>query len=268
MSHLEISLLGSFRVTLDDIPLTSFATDKVRALLAFLAVEANWPHRRDTLVDLFWPDRPPAAARNNLRQALFQLRHTLANSQGPMPHLLVAAKEVQFDPTSDYWLDIAEFEPCLSASRDHRSPGQKTLCPACQTRLETAVELYRGDFLAGFSLPDCPCFEMWQLLTQEACHRQALESLCQLVDTYEARQDYDRVSHYACRKIELEPWRESAYRRYMRALALSGQRGEALRQYDICREQLAREMGIEPSPETIRLRQQIRVGVLPGLGQL
>jgi hypothetical protein len=86
-----------------------------------------------------------------------------------------------------------------------------------------------------------------------------------LAGYYEAQRDYAQVSRYARRKIELEPWRESAYRRGMRALALSGQRGEALRQYDICREQLAREMGVEPSAETTRLYQQIRAGALPGL---
>lgn len=50
----------------------------------------------------------------------------------------------------------------------------------------------------------------------------------------------------------------------MRALALGGQPREALRQYEICREQLAREMGVEPSPGTTRLYQQICVGVLSG----
>jgi predicted ATPase/DNA-binding SARP family transcriptional activator len=266
MPHLAISLLGAFRVTLDDVPLTTFATDKVRALLAFLAVEANRPHRRETLIDLLWPERPLDAARNNLRQVLFQLRQTLTGSQGPVTHLLVTAKEVQFDPASDHWLDVAQFESCLATSRAHHPAGQ-ILCPACLARLETAAGLYWGDFLAGFSLPDCPRFEWWQLLTQEACHRQALEVLSLLVNSYEAEQDYDRVSRYACRQIELEPWRESAYRRYMRALALSGQRGEALRQYEICREQLAREMEVEPSAETTWLYQQILAGTLPGLRQ-
>ena len=74
MPHLTIALLGSFRITRDDVPLTTFASDKVRALLAVLAVEANRPHRREALLDLLWPDRPPAAARNNLRQALYQLQ--------------------------------------------------------------------------------------------------------------------------------------------------------------------------------------------------
>jgi DNA-binding SARP family transcriptional activator len=237
MSRLAISLLGSFRVTLDEVPLTTFATDKVRA--------------------------PLVAARNNLRQALFQLRHTLATCPDPAPYLMVTAKDVQFDSTSDHWLDVAEFEACLSTVRTHHPSGQ-TLCPDCLARLETAAALYRGDFLAGFSLPNCPPFEWWQLLTQEACHRQAMEALFLLVNTYEAQQDYERVCQYTCRKIELDPWRESAYRRYMRALALSGQRGEALHQYKICRQRLAREMGIEPSPETTRLYQQIRAGALPG----
>jgi DNA-binding SARP family transcriptional activator/predicted ATPase len=266
MSHLAIALLGSFRVTLDDVPLTSFATDKGRALLAFLAVEANRPHRREALIDLLWPDHSPVAARNNLRQTLFQLRHTLATCPGPAPHLFVTAKEIQFDPASDHWLDVAQFETCLSASRTHHPSGQ-VLCPDCLARLETAAALYRGDFLSGFSLSHCPRFEWWQLLTQEACHRQALEALSMLVNSYDAKQDYGRVSRYACRQVELEPWRESAYRRCMRALALNGQRGEALRQYDICREQLAREMGVEPSAETTRLYQQIRARALPGLPQ-
>jgi DNA-binding SARP family transcriptional activator len=265
MSHLAISLLGSFRVTLDELPLTTFATDKVRALLAFLVVEADRPHRRETLMDLLWPDRSETAARNNLRQALYQLRKTLADSKSEAPHLLVSAKEIGFDPTSDYWLDMVEHERCLSVVRARLRQGQG-LCADCLGRLETAVELYWGDFLAGFSLPDCPRFGWWQLTMQEACHRQAMGALSALVDVYEAQQEYERVSDYALRKIELEPWRESAYRHYMRALAFSGQRGEALHQYDVCRKRLAEEMRIEPSAETTWLYQQIRAGALPGHG--
>ena len=265
MSHLAISLLGSFRVTLDELPLTTFATDKVRALLAFLVVEADGFHRRETLMGLLWPDRPQAAARNSLRQALYQLRQTLGDSKNTAPHLLVSAKEIRFDPASDYWLDVAEIETCLSVARTHLLQSQG-LCPDCLSRLEMAVELYRGDFLAGFSLPDCPRFGWWQVAIQEACHRQAIDALSELVNAYEAQQEYDQVSHYAVRKIELEPWRESAYRHYMRALAFSGQRGEALHQYDICRKRLAEEMRIEPSAETTWLYQQIRAGALPGHG--
>ena len=74
MARLAISLLGSFQVMLDGEPLTAFETDKARSLLAYLAVEARRPHRRESLGALLWPERAEAAARNNLRQTLFRLR--------------------------------------------------------------------------------------------------------------------------------------------------------------------------------------------------
>jgi DNA-binding SARP family transcriptional activator len=202
--YLTIYLFGSFRVMLDDLPLLTFATDKTRALLAYLAVEAGQPCRRQALAALLWPDRPEPAAHNSLRQALYQLRHTLGDHQSPRPHLSVTVKEVVFDPASDYWLDVAEFAACLAAWRAYQSQG-RSLCPACQERLKSAVQLYRGDFLAGFSLPGCPAFEEWQLVTQEAFHRQTLEALDRLARYYEERQDYAQVSHYAHRETELEP---------------------------------------------------------------
>lgn len=264
MSRLAIAMLGSYRVTLDDLPLTTFATDKVRALLAYLAVESGTAQRREILAALLWPNRPETEARTNLRQALYRLRRALDNGPTSLPHLLITAKEVQLNPAGDHWLDVVEFEARTSACRAHHPRGLD-LCPDCLVRLEAAVQLYRGDFLAGFTLPGCPRFEWWQLSTQEACHRRALEALHQLIVYYEARQDYASVSRCALRQIELEPWRESAYRRCMRALALSGQRGEAVHQYEICRRELAQEMGVEPSAETIQLYEQIREGVLPGL---
>jgi len=264
MSRLEVFLLGSYRVTLDGLPLTAFATDKVRALLAYLAVEAGTPRRREALAAMLWPDRPEPAARTNLRQALYRLRRALCDDQSSHPHLLTTAKEMQLDAACDHWLDVAELEACTSACRSHHPRGLN-LCPDCLARLESAAQLYRGEFLAGFTLPACPLFEWWQLNMQETCYRQVLEALHKLVVTYEAQRDYASVSRYAQRQIELEPWRESAYRRCMRALALSGQRGEALHQYEICRALLAQEMGMEPSAETTRLYEQIRSGALPGI---
>jgi DNA-binding SARP family transcriptional activator len=74
MSTLTVSLLGSFQATLDERPITGFESNKVRALLAYLAIESDRPHSRDELIGLLWPDQPDAAARANLRQALANLR--------------------------------------------------------------------------------------------------------------------------------------------------------------------------------------------------
>lgn len=63
MTRLIVRLLGSYRVELDGRPVYAFETDKARALLAYLMVEADRPHRRETLASLLWPERPESAAR-------------------------------------------------------------------------------------------------------------------------------------------------------------------------------------------------------------
>ena len=72
MPRLVLSLLGPFQVTLDGQPVTDFKSDKVRALLAYLAVEADRPHRREVLAGLLWPEMPDRQARSNLRDVLVQ----------------------------------------------------------------------------------------------------------------------------------------------------------------------------------------------------
>jgi DNA-binding SARP family transcriptional activator len=55
MTRLSIRLLGGFQVDMDGVPIVDFRSDKVRALLAFLAVEADRPHAQ-SLAWLLWPD--------------------------------------------------------------------------------------------------------------------------------------------------------------------------------------------------------------------
>ncbi len=63
MAHLSLGVLGSLQVLLDDRPITTFESDKVAALLVFLAVEADRPHRRESLVGLLWLDCSEPIAR-------------------------------------------------------------------------------------------------------------------------------------------------------------------------------------------------------------
>jgi DNA-binding SARP family transcriptional activator len=85
MAHLSIALLGPFQACLDGQPITTFKSDKARALLAYLAVEAARPHARDTLAALLWPDWPEAYARSSLRSALANLRRPSATPTRPHP---------------------------------------------------------------------------------------------------------------------------------------------------------------------------------------
>ena len=77
MSVLNISLLGPFTATFQDQPITNFKTNKVQALLIYLAVERDRAHRRESLMELLWPDMPLESAQVNLRQTIYRLRQAI-----------------------------------------------------------------------------------------------------------------------------------------------------------------------------------------------
>ncbi len=66
MADLSIQTLGALRITSEGEPLFGFRTDKERALLVYLAVEAGRPHRREALAGLLWPEFPESNARHTL----------------------------------------------------------------------------------------------------------------------------------------------------------------------------------------------------------
>ena len=88
MSHLQLTCLGDFAVTLAGAPLVAFQTDKVRALLIYLALEAQ-PQTRHELAQLLWPGYSNASALQSLRQSLHLLRVLLRNEETDPPWLLV-----------------------------------------------------------------------------------------------------------------------------------------------------------------------------------
>lgn len=267
MSHLMLSLLGPLQATLDGRLVTGFRANKVRALLAYLAGEADRPHYREALAGLLWPDCPDVVALGDLRSALSNLRKAIGDcptpapaetAANPAPHLLITRDTIQFNTTSDCWVDMAEFEQRLvTATSSH-------VCdpPAEIDVLERAISLYRGSFLEGFSVEGSPAFEDWLLLRRERHHRQMCAALHRLTILYEQLGEWDRAIGYARRQLELESWDEEVHRRVMTLLALSGHREGALAQYQTCRRVLAAELGIEPAGETTALYKAIRAGTL------
>ena len=254
MARLEMSFLGPWRVNLVGTA-PNFQYDKVRALLAYLAVESDRPHPREALLGLLWPELPEMAARNNLRQVLTTLRRSLGEQAADAPFLLASRPAVQFNRESDYMLDVQTFTEAIAVSRSHahRNP---TSCKTCAARLQQAVALYRGPFLSDFFVPDSTAFEEWVLMKREWLQRQMLDALDWLTVYHERRGQYEQAREAARRQLELEPWREEAHRQLMRLLVLGGERGAALAQYEkLCRV-LDEELGVEPEAATTLLYEQ------------
>jgi DNA-binding SARP family transcriptional activator/Tfp pilus assembly protein PilF len=244
---LEIRLFGGLEMQLDGAPVSAFMSSKVPALLAYLAV-THRPHQRDTLAALLWGELPDADARNNLRQALVNLRRLLA------PYLTVTRDTVAFNPTESFCLDTAQFETLLDSV--------SALDPEVRPRQwQEATALYTDDFLAGFLVRDAPAFEEWMLGHRARYQELALYAMHQLAQHHLDSGQYGRAINIATRLLAIDAWREEAHRQLMEALARTGRRSAAVAQYQRCRRLLREELGVDPSAELTALYERIKASL-------
>ncbi|HHJ06766.1 MAG TPA: hypothetical protein ENK24_04630, partial [Anaerolineae bacterium] len=203
---------------------------------------------------------------SSLRYALSNLRRVIGDRVAEPPFLRITRHALQFNSTGNVWLDVADFAQTLNDFSNFEEAALLDVESAAQ--LERAATLYRGDFLAGFSLKDSSPFEEWVLFTRERLARQAAGALRQLLRIYRQEGQIEPAQRCAQRLLQLEPWQEETHQALMRLLALKGRRAEALAQYQTCRQILADEFGVEPLPETTALYHHIRAGDLGELDEL
>ncbi len=261
MALLSIDVLGPLNVSLGGTPITALESVKVRALLAYLAVESSQAHSRQALVGLLWPDYTEESARHSLRQALFNLRSALGDPAADPPFLRINRDQIQFNRESDYELDLERFNHYFFTSADNL-PLCTEDCAVHASNLEEMVRLYRGEFLHHLMVVDSSEFEDWLLVQRECLHQRVLTAHAYLANYYELHADFNNARRHASRQLELDPWREEAHRQLMRALAMDGQRSAALAQYETCKRVLADELDVEPAEETRQLYEQVRLGEL------
>lgn len=240
--ELKLYLFGPPRVERNgqqvEIPLR-----KALALFAYLA-DTRQSYSRDLLATLFWPDKNQQIARANLRRTIHALRQLLDE------HLFEAsAEQITLRTDAPIWLDVEQFQQQLAAAN----------LPS----LIEAADLYTADFMAGFTLPDCPEFDDWQFFRREELRGSFATLLEQVVSTYEADQKWEEALRYARRWLALDPLEEATHRRLMQLYAQVGQLGAALRQYEECVRILAEELDALPNEETTALYQAIRTRRLP-----
>lgn len=151
-AQFRLRLLDGFSACCRGQPLPSFHSDKVRALLAYLALESQrQPVRRERLATLLWPGYLRVSALQSLRTALFGLRQMLA----PLALLEVTRQDVRlvgYQP--DFWCDALEAERMWAVVESGRA--------ADPLLLDSLADLLHGEFLAGLTVPDAPEFTAWQ----------------------------------------------------------------------------------------------------------
>lgn len=255
MQHTEprarLRVLGGWHWEIDGVPVAGPSYRKGRGLLAYLALEDGW-HAREKLGELF-----AVGSAGYLRQLVSNLRASLEQA-GLAAALLTERNLLRVDPAAGLWIDAQAF----LAAADERPVPPGAADADRMARLERSTTLYRGEFLHGLSLPDCPEFETWLEIRRQHMLQQALGLLDRLRLHGEAAGLLDRALVHVRRILELDPWNEAAHRHAMRLLAQSGRMTAALAHYEACRRTLHRELGLAPEAETQRLHASIRRGEL------
>lgn len=241
MPKLEISLLGPPKIAVDGV---EFDTErrKAIALLAYLAVTRR-QQPREHLAAFFWPDYDRDSAFSYLRRELYEINNNLGKAW-----LSADRRNAGLDLSADISLDIGVFEAVLAESRAASDPAGL---------LEKAVEIYRGDFMAGFYLADTEPFEDWLRQQRETNRRDYAGALERLAAIYEQRGAWPAALKAAQAWLVLDDLNEAAHRAVMRIYAGMGERSSAIRQYEIAKQELAEELGVEPQAETTALFERI-----------
>ncbi len=255
VERLKLFVLGMPRIERDGVPV-EVDTRKAIALLTYLAMTRQ-NHSRDALAALLWPEYDHSRARAALRRTLSVLRRALAGEW-----LEVDRETIGLKPGADLWLDADEFRDRLARCQAERTASAEE-CSTCLAPLAEAVALYRGDFLAGFTLRDSAEFDDWQFFETESLRRELAAALERLVLCYSAQGELGLAIEYARRWLVLDSLHEPAHRHLMQLYAWTGQRSAALRQYGVCVRILQEELGVAPLEETSQLYKLIKANRLP-----
>jgi len=96
---------------------------------------------------------------------------SVLNASGAGPWLKADRETIGLRQSDEVWLNVEQFRQRLADCQTHGHPPAD-VCPQCLPPLTEAMELYRGDFLTGFTLRDSPEFDEWQFFQTERLRRE------------------------------------------------------------------------------------------------
>jgi len=242
---LRISLLGGFFIHQGENTLgpDCFRLRKACDLVKLLALAPRHRLQRDQILEWLWPDHSPEASANSLHQALHFARLVLDALQPP-GHIHFEIDIVHFFSDPGLWVDVEAFE----AAAIQASESLDT------TLYQAALDLYNGELLPENR------YDEWVLLRRENLQQTYLDLLLGQAKLYESKGEYKAAISAFQRIISVDPLLEEAHAGLIYGFALSGQRSQALRQYQLLKDILQKNYHAEPDPETTRMHKLILEG--------
>ncbi len=246
----RIWLFGSMSIATDeDSDKTVAISGRCANLLAYLALGHRRYFSRAELLGSLWPERSSATSAGSFNTALWRLRRLI--ERPPLKHgaLIMCDRRgaIGLNGPAGVWLDVEEFERLIAPGL--AKPTER-LSDADIDGLCQGVALYKSDILLDVT-------DDWALREREKHRRNYLNALWRLMQLATIRRDYAEGIRHAQAILDSDPLREDVHRELMQLFVLGGQRAQALRQFEHCRELLRRELAIQPMRETMTLYQKI-----------
>jgi len=242
----EISLLGRFQVHVSETRLDSDGIPgrKAPALLKLLALNRDHRLVRDQAMELLWPELDGSSAAAQLYKAIHQLRKAFATGKqetDASEWIATIKNLVILAPPGGVITDVDTFE---QTARDALASRQIR-------ELKRAAMLYTGDLLP------MDLYATWTRAPRDHLRQLYIDVLLALAQDYQARGELAAAAETYRTALEKDAMLEIAHRGLMAIFAQQGQRDRALKQYGVCLDVLADELGVAPSQETRALYDRI-----------
>lgn len=247
---LSVSLFGASRVTSGSEQIWSDLGPAGRRLAGYLFTFPDRPHRRERLIDLFWPELDGERGRRAMNSAVWRMRKLLASSpecrDGHGLRTIGAETVLEKLP----WLDVDTWA-LLHAARNMLSVSEAQTEPSRMKEVLAVLYRYEGPFLDGEEAE-------WILEERERLHSLFVQSAMIMVRHLGLCGYYHDAIQLARHSLRFDPYREELVRYLLTLLALDERRIDAIRYYDHWIGLIRKELGISPLPATRAIIEEIR----------
>jgi SARP family transcriptional regulator, regulator of embCAB operon len=217
-----------------------------RMLFAFLAAQRLRATPRPVLLDVLWPEAPPAAAESALAALLAKLRRLVGDDA------LAGKQEVRLVLPDDAWID-------LEAAADGLHRAESAIASKDWTRAwapaRVAMHIAERGFMPGYEAKWIEPVRQRLAATLVRAHECMVESGLGIGGA-----EVGNAERAARRLVELAPLNEHGYRLLMRTLAARGNVADALLVYERLRAVMREELGATPSVLTQAVHRQLLSG--------
>ncbi len=231
-------------------------TNQAKLLFACLAYHYPKALSRDYLAKIFWPDKyenAPESARRSLNVELAHIRSAFQEQVGLSRDFILFeqnAYRLQYDGLIES--DVLIFKELYKKIQECQRCG----VAVPESLLQESIKIYSANFLDDYTSDTYNWVDV---------ERQHLSAVFEQIADLRSKQLYLKGNFWeataVCSDILSRDYRmEAIHRRAMQCFASLGMLHKVETQYNLCCKMMEQEFQSRPSPETIRLYEDIRSG--------